>query len=364
MKSHEPFQQELHLMHIVRRYGHVGGMERYVWELTIQLQKLGHRVTVVCERCYEEKPKGIVVHELGEIAPRPRWLSALRFDRRVKNWLATNPQNDAIIHSHERTSCHDIISFHGPLFATILEKPWWRLISLRVAMNLYLEKRELAVAKCIVPNSQLIKQQLTQYYPPFAHKLSAPVTPGIEPSPSFKPHIVPASGGVIGFVGKEWKRKGLALAVAAVEQLRRTRPNLLFIVKGPNPLDVQHLFSEWPNGSYFLKEWGNLVDYSEFDVLLHPAKSEPYGMVICEAMAAQVPVVISNECGARRDVKPESGVILPLDAPIDEWARTIDLQLSRTAPPPKFERSWREVAQEYENILYSIATKTPSYDFS
>lgn len=40
--------RKLELLHVVRRYGPVGGMERYVWELTIELQRLGHEVTVVC----------------------------------------------------------------------------------------------------------------------------------------------------------------------------------------------------------------------------------------------------------------------------------------------------------------------------
>ncbi len=328
-------------------------MERYVWELSIQLKKHGHHVTVVCERCYHEKPDGIAVYELGEIAQRPRWLAALRFDWRMKKWLKENPQPNAIIHSHERTSFHDITTFHGALFGTVHEQPWWRLISLRVAMNLFLEKRELAIAKRIVPNSQLIKQQLAQHFPSVAHKLTEPVTPGIACCLSREPHIIPSSGGVVGFVGKEWKRKGLAWAVAVVGQLRRTRPDLLFIVKGPDPAEVQHLFADWKNGGYFLKEWGGAVDFAEFDVLIHPAKSEPYGMVICEAMAAQVPVVISNICGACTDVSPASGAILSLDSPIKAWAQAVDDQLNRTALPPKFERNWEVVANEYENIVYA-----------
>ena len=339
-------------------------MERYVWELSLQLEKLGHHVTVVCERCYHEKPKGIAVYELGEIAPRPRWLSALRFDLRVKKWLKASPQHDAIIHSHERTSFHDITTFHGAIFGTVREQHWWRLISPRVAMNLFLERRELAIAKHIVPNSQLIKQQLAQYYPSVAHKLTEPITPGIAFSLSREPHVIPPNGGVVGFVGKEWKRKGLAWAVAVVEQLRRARPDLLFIVKGPDPSEIQHLFADWKNGGYFLKEWGGVVDFSEFDVLIHPAKSEPYGMVICEAMAAQVPVVISSVCGAGTDVSPASGAILSLDAPVNEWARAIDDQLNRTDLPPKFERNWEAVAHEYERIVYSMCHEVTTASLS
>ena len=37
------------ILHVVRRYGPVGGMERYVWELTHELRKLGHEVEVLCE---------------------------------------------------------------------------------------------------------------------------------------------------------------------------------------------------------------------------------------------------------------------------------------------------------------------------
>lgn len=85
-------QNGLHLLHVVRRYGPVGGMERYVWELSLQLRELGYRVTAVCERCHAEKPQGISVIELGEVARRPRWLAALRFDRRMLRWLKTNPQ--------------------------------------------------------------------------------------------------------------------------------------------------------------------------------------------------------------------------------------------------------------------------------
>jgi len=62
-------------LHVVRRYGPVGGMERYVWELTRALVQAGHPVTVICERLHAPAPAGIDVHELGEVAPRPRRLA-------------------------------------------------------------------------------------------------------------------------------------------------------------------------------------------------------------------------------------------------------------------------------------------------
>lgn len=328
-------------------------MERYVWELTRELTKLGYQVTVVCERCYAEHPPGIEVHELGEIAPRPRWLALLRFGKRVERWLADHPHPGWLVHSHERLSMHRVTTFHGPPFATVRDRPWWRKLSLRVAMQFYLERRELTVAQRIVPNSQFIRQQLAHYYPELAHKLTGPVVPGVTATQVREPRGVPADGGVIGFVGREWQRKGLPLAVGIVACMRRTRPHLQLWVAGPEEKDVQHLFAGWPDG-YRLLGWSENAPYEKFDVLLHPAKAEPYGMVISEAMAACVPVVVSDVCGAAAQITPDAGAVLSLDAPLEAWVGAVEEQLRRSEPVPQFVRGWDEVAREYETIYREI----------
>jgi UDP-glucose:(heptosyl)LPS alpha-1,3-glucosyltransferase len=85
-------------------------------------------------------------------------------------------------------------------------------------------------------------------------------------------------------------------------------------------------------------------------VLLHPAKAEPYGMVISEAMAACVPVVVSNLCGAATQVAAESGQVLSVTDSVNAWAAAVEKQLLRTSPPPCFVRSWRQVAEKYVEI--------------
>lgn len=344
--------KKLKILHVVRRYGPVGGMERYVWEISRELRELGHQVEVLCEVCLADKPEGIIVHELGSIAPRPRWLALLRFGSRVADWLNTNPHSDFLIHSHERLSSHHITTFHGPPFATVFDKSWWRLISLRVVMQLFLEKRELYGAQYIVPNSTFIKQQLVHYYPKVAQKLATPIVPGVVCNEVRTASPVPADGGTVGFVGKEWKRKGLPFAVAIVTQLRVLRPNLKFRVVGPATTDIASLFSNTENDQ--LLGWSDTSHYAEFDVLLHPAKAEPYGMVISEAMAARVPVVISDVCGAAPQVSSEAGVVLSLNAGINAWVSALEQQLSRTSQVPQFVHSWQQVAQEYESLYYRV----------
>lgn len=337
------------VMHVVRRFGPVGGMERYVWETVQALSAMGHEVAVLCETCLADKPRGVAVYELGTIMPRPRWLALLRFGHRVRRWLAINPHPDWVIHSHERLGCHRVTTFHGPPFATIFEKHWTRRLSVRVFMQLFLELRELAVADRIVPVSLFVVQQIADYYPWLAHKLTRPVLPGVQAGAQRQPRPVPADGGVVGFVGKEWLRKGLPFAAAIVGQLRRKRPRLRFVVIGSEADEVRHLFDGW-TGGYQVIPWARQVAYPELDVLLHPAKAEPFGMVIGEAMSARVPVVVSDACGAAREVSPDAGIVLPLSATVERWADAVDAQLSRTSPIPAYAREWALVAREYEAI--------------
>jgi UDP-glucose:(heptosyl)LPS alpha-1,3-glucosyltransferase len=335
-------------LHVVRRYGPVGGMERYVWELTRALAAAGHPVTVVCVRNNAPGQPGIVVHELGVTVPRPRWLSLLRFSHRFARWLRQHPQPGTLIHSHERLGVHQVTTFHGPPFASVRERPWWRRASLRVWMQLRLERRELCGSnvRAVVPNSHLIARQLLQYYPEIGARLTAPVPPGVTPGPLRPARTVPSDAGVIGFIGKEWRRKGLEQAIAIVAELRRRRPRIELWVVGPAPEEVARLFASW-DGGYRLLGWSrDFAVYSQLDLLLHPARAEPYGMVIAEAMASAVPVVISDCCGIAPDVARESGTVLSPEAPLAEWVAACERQLDRTESPPRFVRGWQRVAEE------------------
>jgi len=332
-------------------------MERYVWELTRALAAMGHPVTVVCEQDCSNTAHDIPVHVLGAIAHRPRWLSLLRFGARVARWLQAHPQPGTLIHSHERLGVHHLTTFHGPPFATIYEREWWRRFSLRVLMQFKLERRELFSpgVRGVVPVSSFIAAQLHHYYPAVADRLTEPVAPGVAPGPRRLPRVVPRDGGIIGFVGKEWKRKGLDIAVAAVAALRRERPRAELWVAGPQPEEVRHLFSGW-DGGYRLLGWcDGFAVYPQVDVLLHPARAEPYGMVVAEAMAAGVPVVVSDCCGVAANVAPDSGVVVPLEDAAGIWAGACARELARELPPPPFVRGWDEVAREYLVLYRQLA---------
>jgi UDP-glucose:(heptosyl)LPS alpha-1,3-glucosyltransferase len=337
-------------------------MERYVWETTHELAKLGHEVQVICEICLGEVARGIVVHELGKMRYRPRWLYYWRFSRRVHAWLVANPQPGWLIHSNERVGVHDVTTFHGPPFASVRDKPWWKKVSIRVAVQLWLERRELRVAKRIVPNSEFIAKQLANYYPEYALKITEPIVPGVQPGVVRSPREVQANGGIVGFVGREWKRKGLPLAVEIVAELRKTRPAAELWVIGPDEDEVLQLFKDW-QGGYRLFGWqtGN-AHFEKIDVLLHPAKAEPYGMVISEAMAAKVPVVVSDVCGAAAQVSDAAGEVVPLSATLGAWQVAVITQLDRTTQVPMFVRGWDVVTCEFIVVYEQINSELTDYE--
>lgn len=344
----------LNLLQVARRFGPVGGMERYVWELTRELAALGHKVTVLCEVLEAERaPEGVEVIELGEVAKKPRWLAHLRFSARVSQWVAEHPDADRIIHSHERTAVHQVTTFHGPPFARVLDRPWWKRCSLRVLANLWLERRELygAQVRAVVPNSARTANALIYYYPELSPVLVEPVRPGTDDIPLRPERAVPEDGGVIGFVGKEWKRKGLDIAVTIVRELLNQRPNAQFVVIGPKPDEVRHLFAGIEANVTLLGETDSKPHYADFDLLLHPAREEPYGMVIAEARAAGVPVVISSACGIAEEL-PHFNVLNYQSGTL-EWMYTCKSMLG-TCPEP-VQRGWRDVALEqvacYERLL-------------
>ena len=283
----------MHAVHVVKRYGPVGGMERYVWELTHALAKQGCKITILCEKAYQQPDSKIDVIELGLTRPKPRWLSMLRFSRRVtrvarqQGW---KQQPNTVIHSHERTGVHDFTTFHGPPMAPIKRrKLWW--LSPRLITWLWLEKRELlGPGVTVLANSLQIQNELQREYSGIQFgPIAWPAVSGPMPTcPNPKSDVV--------FIGHEYHRKGLDRVIEAMEIARKQRASTLSVVGAKQDAGLEKLLAgrEWIHNQPWVEElnpseWGR--------VLVHPARSEPYGMVVAEALASGIPAVVTANCG-------------------------------------------------------------------
>jgi UDP-glucose:(heptosyl)LPS alpha-1,3-glucosyltransferase len=350
-----------HIIQVVRNWGPVGGMESYVWHLSHALAEHNYRITIVCEQSHAVTvASNIEVIETGLLPSKPRWILYWRFAKNVEA-VVQSIQGQHIVHSHERSISHDLTTFHSMPFAGIKEKSIWRRLSIRVWAYLRMEARELGVSPnptvCIVPVSAVIANAISKYYPAVVNQIVSPISPGVMAMPQRLQRVVPVDGGTIGFIGKEWGRKGFALFMQIAMQLQKQRPHLRLVVLGPERAEVADQCRNYPGAITFLGWQSSASFFQELDLLIHPASSEAYGMVIAEAMACHVPVLVSDVCGAAVDVSEDRGTVLSIQNSVSEWTQAGDALLRNTQPLAGYLRPWAQVAAEYETQYHAISLK-------
>lgn len=135
---------------------------------------------------------------------------------------------------------------------------------------------------------------------------------------------LPSGGPVIGMIAHvvPWKRHDDFILTAA--EIRKVRPDAHFVIVGRDLLNGHAgLVSKLKNqvaqaGLGEVLHWITTCDSSNeilpaFDLLLHPAQREPFGRVICEAMAASVPVIASESGGPASIIQHRVSGILVRD---------------------------------------------------
>jgi len=346
----------MQIVQIVKRFGLVGGMEEYVFRIVTEFAKLDFQVIVLCEQNCSLPIENVTIYEFGRCG-KPHWFAHYKFSQRVNGWLDQNPCNKRIVHSHERQSMHHVTTFHTTPFN--LGKPWAkRFLSFRNFFYERLERRELFAdsVKAIVPVSNLLGEMIKRKHPKSENLLKDAVHPGVfmKPEGNASKGEVPPDGGTLGFIGKEWKRKGLAKVVGIWRELKKTRPKLKLRIAGVSPEMIAHLFGPEDKDIEIL---GLIKDKESFftsiDLLVHPAKYEAFGMVITEALSMGVPVLCSSECGAAECVNSANGFTLSSTEKLSSWVDHASKIIS-VKSMFNYEMSWRKVASRYIDIYSKI----------
>lgn len=130
---------------------------------------------------------------------------------------------------------------------------------------------------------------------------------------------------VIGFLGRMIPRKGVAELVRAWQSLKRSYPNAVLLLVGPEeasqPLDAEtlSLIKGDPNIIAVGRQSDAAKYYSVMDIFTLPAHWEGFGNVLVEAAAMGLPVVTTHGTGTRdaakdgfnaRLVKPKDHIAL------------------------------------------------------
>lgn len=278
-----------------------GGAESYAVSLARAMQP-DCDITVISQR-FTEHDSGLRHVPVPKLPLPSRWLTALWFNWHTRRLTRSGYD---IVHSHENVTHAQVNTVHvKTVHASLSQKKTSRLkilTSPRLLAYLWLERRRLCTpgrTNVFVSQSLLdeTRSQLPQlidpvFIPPGVH------LPAERPAPGRKQQArqalgLPGDKFVIGFVGHDLRKKGLATLLRAARQL--DFPVCIMVIgnaSGKNALqaEVQSLAA-----SQECRFMGVLTDmataYAAMDCLAHPTTQDVFPMVLLEAMASYVPVI-------------------------------------------------------------------------
>jgi len=294
-----------------------GGAERYSIALVEQLAAR-HEMHVFAQEISHQWP-GVTYHRVSMPLRKPRWVNQLWFA--TVTWWATRRGFD-VVHSHENTWHGDVQTVHVlPVKYNLFHgRTGWRYAlrclsvatSPRLLTYLGLERLRYAArpGRQVVVTSESLQAIMAASYPACQERVTV-ITPGITlpPSPVTGRQKrearallgLPAEGRCLLFVGNDYRKKGLPALLAALAQLPAdvvlaVVGNAALIPAFREQADALNLGAR----VFFL---GSLQDvspaYQAADALAHPTLEDTFAMVVLEAMAHGLPVVVSaaRYCG-------------------------------------------------------------------
>lgn len=125
------------------------------------------------------------------------------------------------------------------------------------------------------------------------------------------------NGVVFLYVGRLEPRKGIKDLISAFNQIKFESITLLFVGEGTLQKYIEHSIDSNNRICYSGRLSGNeLIEvYFAADVFVLPSHLEPWGLVVNEAMAMELPVIVSDRVGCIDDLVThyETGLIIPAE---------------------------------------------------
>ncbi len=285
-----------------------GGAERYSIALVEQLAAK-HEIHVFAQEINHAWP-GVTYHTIACGFKKPRWLNQLWYAYAA--WRVTRRGFD-IVHSHENVWHGQVQTIHVKTIQRSLYEGrkglrwslrWLKiLLSPRLITYMLLERRRMSARKgvIVVAVSPALQDELCEQYPKAQPQMRV-VTPGVAWPAQAITQVqarqllgVPAEGQYVLFVANDYTRKGLTTLLQALHGLDAV--HLLVVGHGGQIERYQTLARSLgvQNRVHFLGLLQDMgVAYSAAQVLAHPTLEDSFAMVVLEAMAYGLPVIVSS----------------------------------------------------------------------
>lgn len=364
-----------------------GGAESYSVALVQQLATR-HEIHVFAQESNQPVP-GVTYHKVFCLSRKPRWINQLLFA--MATWWRTRTGFD-VVHSHENTWHGQIQTIHvRPTRYNLFHdrrgmRLWLRwakvLLSPRLITYVWLEGARFSPAptRRVVATSETLKGECEQAYPASRQVLSV-VTPGthlpqdtLTRAAARRQLDLPPEAPLLLFVANDYARKGLDTLLQALAKLA---PEVHLAVAGnPAPIPRYRQLAAQLGLSgrvHFLGSRNDLTPvYLAADCLAHPTLEDSFAMVVLEAMAHGLPVVVSGptHCGISRQLEDGVQALLlhdPRDA--SDLASRLHTLLAQPALAQQLRRhglafaqahSWESAALQYEHLYQQVVSSVSS----
>lgn len=365
---------------VVPKYGLLGGAEQTTAELTNRLANQTDFDFHVLANRWQTSSTSIRFYRIP-IFSFPKFLTTLSFAYFVQRQI--NRNNFSLVHSHERIFAADIFTMHG-----IPHRYWVHNIRRKKKMSLYdlatawVEKKLVYKGNCkkFIAVSSLTKDIFLQEYNINPDKVAV-INPGVDLNDyaqqnkdSVRNTIrrelgINIADPVILFVSMNFEIKGLDNILLSLAKLKAQKRKFKFIVAGKGNIkkytkmaqEAQIISDVIFTGPLNKKKLIRMYLASDLYIML--SKFDTFGMVVLEAMAAGLPVVISSNVGAKDIVREDkNGFIVKDTSDIDYIAAKIALLFNNNIRRPLAEaayktathNTWDGVAAKYQDIYADI----------
>jgi UDP-glucose:(heptosyl)LPS alpha-1,3-glucosyltransferase len=359
----------------------IGGYERYAFEVTERLALKKELAVDVFAHEWERGRSDIQYHKIPAFG-FPGALKEVRLSSFLGKAMPSGVYD--LVHSHEWVLGMDILSMHG-----IPHKRWMRQarkkrFTFSALSRGWLERKCLRGPKVpmLLPVSSLVREELLKEYPVPGSKVRI-VHPGVSPErfrfshredirkELRRFHGVTEDQLVMLFVGMNFEIKRLDLVLKATATLvKREKPTADVKVWVVGKGDVNRY--EKMCGELGIRDRATFVSetreiekyYAASDLFVMPSEFDTFGMVVLEAMAGGLPVIITKRVGARDLVENNvSGLILSEDPSPSELADGIfalrdpdrRLGMGEKAQQVAFQNTWEKTASRvwdcYQEIM-------------
>jgi glycosyltransferase involved in cell wall biosynthesis len=211
-------------------------------------------------------------------------------------------------------------------FARKMTRQLYLTVTTRAEANMYRDRTG-RKPPLFLPVSRGVQRDLLTYYN--IGKAPVRIIPNAADTARFKPitlaerkhwrnlNRIPESDVVAVFVGGEWRRKGLDLAIQAVGRLGRQNLRLLILGKDAEQARFEQLATEAGihDRVNFLGFRNDVADaMASSDIFLFPSWYEAFSLATIEAAACGLPILASKINGAEDFVEPgETGFFIDHD---------------------------------------------------